>query len=270
MLMPVFSIESKEDALALPALVEAIRRGIVTVLDRRVKYALSREHNYNWDDPEEWVRAVTVAWLIVEKGYPSNRIKLEVLVPRRTPTDFADIVVYSDDPCREPYLVVETKASGQTERDRNQGIEQAFGNANSLRIPLALYDEGEVSFFYDVANFPSTERAANRLGDREQLPQEYGNVPVYSHIAGQQGDISPLATAQLEARIRRAHSLIWAGGRRDPLTAFDEWSKLLFAKVMDERTTRTGEPRRFQIGTNETVATVANRVHKLFSQACQT
>jgi type I restriction enzyme M protein len=56
-------------------------------------------------------------------------------------------------------------------------------------------------------------------------------------------------------------------GRRDPLTAFDEWSKLLFAKVIDERMTPSGEPRRFQIGTQETTASVANRIHSLFAQA---
>ena len=235
-----------------------------------MKYNLAREQSYNWNDPEEWVRLTTIAWLIVERGYPSNRMKLEVTVPRRTPSDFADIVVYQDDGCREPYLVVENKASGQSDAARNQGIEQAFGNANSLRVPLALYDEGEHSFFFDVANHPPTERQANRLGDRDRLPQEYGNVPVYTFHAGQPGDVRALPARQLEARIRRAHSLIWAGGRRDPLTAFDEWSKLLFAKVADERTTRTGEPRRFQIGTNETTATVATRVHALFAQACQT
>ena len=49
--------------------------------------------------------------------------------------------------------------------------------------------------------------------------------------------------------------------------AFDEWSKLLFAKVIDERTTQTGQPRRFQYGTNETIASVANRVHSLLREA---
>jgi type I restriction enzyme M protein len=268
--MPSVPIRSPEDAIAQAQVVEAIRRGIITITERRIKYALSREQTYNWDDPEEWVRAVTVAWLVIEKGYPANRIKLEVTVPRRTPSDHADIVVYSDDACREPYLVVENKASGQSSRDRDQGIEQAFGNANSLRAPLTVYDEGTHSFLFDVANHPATERRANRLGDRDRLPPEYGNVPTYKFIAGSEEDIEALPPLALEARIRRAHSLIWAGGRRDPLTAFDEWSKLLFAKVVDERTTRTGHPRRFQIGTNETTATVANRIHVLFAQACQT
>lgn len=161
--MPSSSTSTPDDALAQPAVLEAIRRRIIEIDDRRVRYLLAREHEYDWTDPEEWVRAATVAWLIVEKGYPANRIRLEVSVPRRTPSDYADIVVYEDDSCRTPYLVVENKASGQTPRARDQGIEQAFGNANSLRAPLTLYDEGESSVFFDVANHPPTERDENRL-----------------------------------------------------------------------------------------------------------
>ena len=261
------NIDSAEEALAQPEVVEAVHRGIMSFTDTRVTYQLHNQRSDDWTDPEEWVRACSIAWLIVERGYPANRMKTEVTVPRRTPSDFADIVVYSDDACREPYLVVENKASGQSRRDRTQAIEQLFGNANSLRAPLGLYEEGSQSFFYDVANHPAQERQANRLGDRSAIPAQYGQIPVYAHIAGQPGDIEPVASNILEARIRRAHSLIWAGGRRDPLTAFDEWSKLLFAKVIDERMTPSGDPRRFQIGTLETTASVANRIHQLFAQA---
>ena len=88
-------------------------------------------------------------------------MRTEVTVPRRTPNDWADLVVYRDDRCREPYLVVENKASVQSREGRDQGVEQLFGNANSLRAPLALYDEWSELVFYDVANFPSTERQAN-------------------------------------------------------------------------------------------------------------
>lgn len=267
--MTSITFETARDALEHQTVVEAINRGIITIAGHRVKYNLFQERTEDWSDPEEWVRAYDVAWLVVERGYPANRIKLEVNVPRRTPNDYADIVIYRDDACREPYLVVECKASEQSARDRLQGIEQAFGNANSLRAPLAVYDEGNESSFFDVANFPSTERTANRLGSRDALPKQYGEVPTYAYIAGDDDDIRPVLSGQLEARIRRAHSLIWAGGRRDPLMAFDEWSKLLFAKVADERSTPTGAPRRFQVGTRETTATVANRIHELFQQACQ-
>lgn len=259
--------DTPQDTLANDFVAEAIRRGVITITDNRVTYRLNQQRSYDWTDPEEWVRAHSIAWLIISQDYPTNRIRTEVTVPRRTPNDFADIVVYSDDQCRTPYLVVENKASDQSESQQNQGIEQLFGNANSLRAPLGLYDEGDVSKFYDVGNFPPTERIFNHMGDRMSLPRQYGETPEFAHIAGEAGDIQPVDTPTLSSRIRRAHYIIWAGGRRDPLLAFDEWSKLLFAKVIDERTTPTGQPRRFQFGTRETIAAVANRVHTLFREA---
>lgn len=248
---------------------ELVARGLISIEDGRITYNLNQSRTYRWTDPEEWVRARTIAFLIVEKGYPAIRLKTEFRVPRRTPNDKADIVVFKDDRCRTPYLVVENKADGQNQTDRDQGIEQVFGNANSLRAPFALYDEGSVSTAFDVANHPAQERQANQLGHRGAIPEQYGNAPSYTLIAGSENDIQPVSDRDLASSIRRAHSAIWAGGRRDPLKAFDEWSKLLFAKVTDERSTATDKARLFQIGTNETTAAVASRIHRLFREAAR-
>jgi type I restriction enzyme M protein len=53
------------------------------------------------------------------------------------------------------------------------------------------------------------------------------------------------------------------------MRAFDEWSKLLFAKMIDERSTKTGQPYRFQVGSKDTITAVANRIHALFAEARQ-
>jgi type I restriction enzyme M protein len=261
--------DSAELALAQPDVVEAIARGFIEIVANRVRYNLNQRRDYDWSDPEEWVRARSIAFLIIAKGYPANRLRTEVQVPRRTPNDFADVVVFADDRCTDVYLVVENKAAGQAARSRAQGIEQGFGNANSLRSPFVLYDELDEHILFDVANFPQSERHANRMGPRTVLPAQYGVAPTYTYVAGGDSDIRPAQSVLLEARIRRSHSIIWSGGKRDPLFAFDEWSKILFAKVIDERNTPTGTPRQFQIGTNETVAAVATRVHGLFAQGCQ-
>lgn len=266
------AIRSSEDALADPLVAEAMRRGIMR-LDGdggNIIYSLRIEQRYRWNDPEEWVRAATVAWLILDRDYPTNRIKLEVRVPRRTPNDFADIVVFRDDACLEPYVVVETKSADQSERARSQSIEQLFGNATSLGANLALYDESTTSILFQRDGYPPLERHVNRLGLRSHLTKQYGDQPTFALIAGSDHDIEPQPTNVVESRTRRAHSAIWSGGKRDPLTSFHEWSKLLFAKVIDERTTPNGERREFQVGANETVASVANRIHALFSKGSRT
>lgn len=178
-------------------------------------------------------------------------------------------MVFSDPKCSKPYLVVENKASGQRPAERKQAIEQGFGNANSLRATFLLYDEYLFSSFYDVANFSAMERRTNRMGGLDAVPEQYGRLPEYRYIAGGASDIGECSSSQLETRIRRAHSIIWSGGKRDPLVAFDEWSKLLFAKVIDERRTPTGKPRGFQIGTGESPVAVANRIRSLFAQGCR-
>ena len=259
--------DTRRDAEQDPLVVAALARGLFELKDGRIIYNFPTRRQYSWNDPEEWVRARAVAFLVLEKGYPLNRMRTEVTVPRRTPGDFADIVIYKDDQCREPYLVVETKPANQSRASRLQAIEQLFGNANSLRAELGLYEEFSDSIFYDVASFPQGERKANIRGKRAATPAQYGEVPRYLHIAGEEGDIKPVPPAAVEALIRRAHSIIWSGGKRDPLKSFDEWSKLLFAKVIDEKHTPTGEPRRFQVGTKETTAAVSNRIHALFSDA---
>lgn len=258
---------SQAEAEADSLIQEAINRGFIEIKNNRVTYLLGNKRSESFSDPEEWIRAHMVAFLVLEKDYPPNRIKTEVTVPRRTPSDLADIVVYSDDTCRAPYLVVETKRARLSQTERRDGIEQLFGNANSLRAPWGMFDSGDESILFDVASFDSMERSVNQLGPRERLVSQYGVQPQYAHVVGAPGDIAPERKAVIEAKIRFAHSRIWSGGKRDPLRAFDEWSKLLFAKVQDERWTQVGAIRKFQVGTGETSAAVANRVHGLFEAA---
>ncbi len=60
-----------------------------------------------YTDPEEQVRAGIYLQLIFDYGYEAKRIEIERVVPRRTPSDLADIVVFSDDRHKEPWIVVE-------------------------------------------------------------------------------------------------------------------------------------------------------------------
>ena len=260
------------DAAAQDELIRrAQERGYLEIPDsRRVVYRCRRQHEENWADPEEKVRAAVFAWLILEREYPANGIDVEVTVPRRTPSDHADIVVYEDDARRVPYLVVETKARGLNERDASPAVEQAFANANSLRAKYALYDNADESRLFEVANFPSAERVANCLGPRDALGTDYGRARAFRLIAGSRpgvDDIGPVSTRDLETMVRRAHALIWAGGARDPLRTFEEWCKLLFAKLHDERWAPNGQPRRFQVGAGENDVSVGNRVRGLYADA---
>jgi type I restriction enzyme M protein len=79
---------------------------------------------------------------------------------------------------------VENKAPRQSVTRKRQAIEQGFGNANSLRAPFMLYDDGTESVLFDVASHSSMEREQNVLGARNALPRLYGRAPQYVYSAG--------------------------------------------------------------------------------------
>ena len=95
--------------------------------DKKYKFTDSEE-----TDSEEKVRARYYVELIERYQYPENLIDLEVTVPRRTPSDRADIVVFQDEAKVDPYIIIECKKGGISEAEFGQAIEQAFGNCNSL------------------------------------------------------------------------------------------------------------------------------------------
>lgn len=97
---------------------KAEKSGYVSIIGTgkkaKITYVTSDNHTENYNDPEEKVRAEFWAELIYKYDYPANRIKVEVSVPDRVPTDRADIVVFSDYECKRPYIVVECKKDGVT------------------------------------------------------------------------------------------------------------------------------------------------------------
>jgi len=150
---------------------EAERRGYLEFSPEqtRITYICARRFTDDYTDPEEQVRAAIYAWLILDRGYPANRIEVEVPVPRRTPADRADIVVYGD---RHPFLVVEVKKTDSGNAEFERGILQGFGNAANLRASYLLVDSGTESIFYDVENCPDVrDRDRYRLGDRKTWVQ---------------------------------------------------------------------------------------------------
>ncbi len=72
---------------------------------------------------------------------------------------------------------------------------------------------------------------------------------------------------QLSQIFKQCHNDLWSGGRLSPTEAFDEMSKLIFAKLYDELRTPNGKPYKYQWGTNETDIIVANRIIACYEEA---
>src|SRR5699024_9681569 len=113
----------------------------------------------------------------------------------------------------------------------------AIGNAHGLRAPFTIVFDYDSEYCFDTSGaFPAMERERNRRGQLNTVPRQYmDHEPIFRFVAGSSDDIEPTTPSDLARRVRKTHSIIWSGGKRDPLTSFDEWSKVLFAKVHDER-----------------------------------
>lgn len=234
---------------------------------QKITYVTSDNHSENYNDPEEKVRAEFWAELIYKYEYPATRIKVEVVIPDRLPTDRADIVVFSDDECKRPYTVVECKKDGVTDAEFAQAIEQGVGNATwvKLRAEYVVIIAGATRRVLDVTDkFGAFEREQNILAD---LPKAYGKPQEFRFYKGTDSDIKPVPREDLISAIKKCHQTLWGGGRLSPPTAFGELCKLIFVKISDEQKPRKkGEPYQFQIKTHEPSSKLAERINALYDE----
>lgn len=238
-----------------------------TASKQKITYVTSDNHVENYNDPEEKVRAEFWAELIYKYEYPANRIKIEVVIPDRLPTDLADIVVFADDDCKRPYTVVECKKDGVTDAEFAQAIEQGVGNATwvKLRADYAVIIAGGTRRVLDVTDkFGALEREQNIIAD---LPKAYGKPQEFRFYKGTENDIKPIAREDLIVAIKKCHQTLWGGGRLSPPAAFGELCKLIFVKISDEQKPRKkGEPYQFQIKTHEPSSRLAERINALYDE----
>ena len=214
----------------------------------------NKQRNYN--TPEEKVQAETFLRLIVDYKYPVNRIKQFVSVTMGSDIKEADIVVYDDDMCIRPHILIECKRQEVSEAEFQQAINQAYSYAFALpgEVKYVWVTSGIKSDYFEVDKNQNTR---NQLPDIPQFGVK--NVASYKYVydaqylpeeSGKQRffDLSIIDQSELTRRFKQAHEALWAGGQLNPSEAFDELDKLIFCKIWDERMPRRmGEPYDFQI-----------------------
>jgi type I restriction enzyme M protein len=245
-----------------------ISEGIIELLEdkSRITYKASRRYSTSFRNPEEKVRASYFVELVLDYGYPKEKIDFEVLVPRRTPSDRADIIVFEDNELKKPFIVVECKREGITDAEFEQAVEQLFGNANSLKAKYGIIIAGLRRRAFNIADFPPLEREKNIISD---IPIKYGKPIKYRFKKGGTifEDLKIVSKEELIKILEKVHDTVWQGGKLAPTTAFDEVSKLMFCKIWDEKTTRKEDYYKFQIGSNESAKDVFDRINSIYGSA---
>ena len=221
----------------------------------RITYIFQKkERNYN--NPEEKVQAESFLRLILDYHYPERHIRQFVPVTMGSDIKEADIVVYDDEMCLSPHIVVECKKQDISEAEFLQAVNQAYSYAYSLPcdVKYVWVTSGIRNEYYEVDKNQNTR---NQIPD---IPQ-YGvdKIASYKYVYGAQYmeheegeqqffDLSVIDQSELTRRFKQAHEALWAGGQLNPSDAFDEMDKLIFCKIWDERKPRKiGEPYDFQI-----------------------
>lgn len=168
----------------------------------------------------------------------------------------ADIIIYDDDMCMSPHILVECKRQEVSEAEYQQAIEQAYSYAFALPcdVKYVWVTSGIKSDYFEV---DKNQNSRNQMPDIPQFGVK--NVAAYKYVYGAEYlpeesgkqrffDLSIIEQSDLTRRFKQAHEALWAGGQLNPSEAFDELDKLIFCKIWDERKPRRmGEPYDFQI-----------------------
>ena len=234
-----------------------IDKGLISLNEdrSRITYVYQKkERNYN--NPEEKVQAVAFLKLILDYHYPESRIRQFVPVTMGSDIKEADIVVYDDEMCLSPHIVVECKKQEVSEAEFLQAVNQAYSYAFSLPcdVKYVWVTSGIRNEYYEVDKNQNTR---NQIPDIPQYGVE--QIASYKYVYGaeymehKEGEqqffaLSVIDQSELTRRFKQAHEALWAGGQLNPSDAFDEMDKLIFCKIWDEQKPRKiGEPYDFQI-----------------------
>lgn len=113
------------------------------VLDKgKIKYTAVGK-SYNFSDPKEKTRMMFYYDLIEKYKYPIDKIEFEIGVSGRASNNFADVVVFTNDKKRAPYIVAECRGADISKIEFKQAELQAITNAKLLEAKFAVCVAGD-------------------------------------------------------------------------------------------------------------------------------
>ena len=262
-----------------------IEKGLIRLdEDRNFITYIHQNKKRNYNNPEEKVQAETFLTLVLIYGYPENRIKQFIPVQMGSETKEADIAVYSDDECNETYILVECKKEDLTDQQFNIAVDQAYSYAVAEGAKYVWTTSRIKNQYYEVPDKKPKSRIEipdiPQFGIKKLAPYKYvkGGISqtdtADTTIAAEPDlnvkqkffELQVVSESELTKIFIQAHQALWDAGRRHPSTAFDEFDKLIFCKIWDEKHPRkTGIPYDFQIFRDEDPEDLLNRVKKIYA-----
>lgn len=218
------------------------------------KHGISRD----FKKPEAIVEARAYLTLVLQYGYPDDNIRLFAPVTMGSSLREADIEVYADAKHKKPLAIVECKKEEVSEAEFRQAVEQAFSYAVAEGAKYVWTTSGIKNEYYEVlAERPRTRRTTAdipRFGESGLAKYRYAVNGGVGRDGQKHFPLKTVSEDELTHRFAQAHQALWGGGELNPSDAFDEFDKLVFCKIWDERKERNnGEPYDFQIIAEDTI-----------------
>ena len=236
-----------------------------------LKHLISRD----FKKPEAIVEAKAYLALVIQYGYPDENIRLFAPVTIGSSLREADIEVYADAKHEKPLAIVECKKEQVSEAEFRQAVEQAFSYAVAEGAKYVWTTSGIKNEYYEVpSEKPKARRTVAdipRFGDASIAKYRYAVNGGVGRDGQKHFPLKTVAEGELTRRFAQAHQALWGGGELNPSDAFDEFDKLVFCKIWDERKERDdGEPYDFQVideGTMEqTNDALLKRLKRLYEE----
>jgi type I restriction enzyme M protein len=246
---------------------QGIEKGLIRFdEDRKNIFYIYQNVRRNYTNPEEQVQAETFLKLVLDYKYPVERIRQFVTVQMGVSKKQADIIIYNDDACLSPYIIVECKNQEITDLEFKQAVDQAFSYAVAEGALYVWVTSGIADEYFLVDKGKTKARKT-----KTNIPKfGFDTTSEFNFIKGSHSDLITVKQDDLTRIFKQAHNTLWGGGELNPSEAFDELDKLIFCKIWDEKHTEDGEHYKFQIAEKDTDEQVDqdlfNRIKLIYAQ----
>jgi type I restriction enzyme M protein len=254
-----------------PFIRDGISKGFFTLGENCIFYTRSenRKQKLTKNDPEELVRLETYFDLVTKYKYEPECIGVEVSIMVGSEKKYADLIVYRTADKKEgnAFMVIECKKDEINDAEFETAVKQGNSYARTQNADYSVTVSGKT-----IEVIKATKNTKNYDELREltvgDVPVAYGTPSEWRYFKGDANrDIKPIEKMALMRIFKKCNHTLWDGGQLNPLEAFDELSKLIFAKISDELAGRKiGEPYDFQIKSNEEPEVTFARISAIYAK----
>jgi len=261
----------------------------IDIDEERVVYSdeirMDRGVSFNY---EELCRAYLVAWLCTEGGYTTTNLYLEKKYSIGRPegsSAYADILVQREDGengGETPFMLIEVKNPTEYDESDDGPIEGQLFNISYQAPSISVLtlatvevtdDDPSINCLtIDNTRFPGfNEWEEEGRPLTREIPKHFNRAVPEPLVKNGDRDLrTDISLEELDTIWSRLHDLLW-GGHLDDNDAFEWVTRLLLAKVYDEKNAHDGDEYEFQLkyeaGSVESREQTFERINELYKRA---